>query len=281
MGKCIFFCSAFALLTLSACKDEVEKAPPSLFGFESNEPYVFTESDPDFYIPVVLDKEQFSYTAADLGIEHKTSTTTLNGDYYIDTRIIIYGGDNTDFIGTKIYNDAEIDGNDTIDVTLTNIDGNAILDGDEKKRTARVIILDDDNVPSNQLKIHAYWTGAKEISRNFKKDFDLDLYLLSNVVIGEDGIESANYYQVSESFDSFEDVTLLSAAPDRDYYIMVSYIGNKFNDAPAKVQGSFKLFGFGHDDAKGNTYNFTFDEPGYYYYWGPFRKSGKSFVLVE
>lgn len=280
-GKEIVFCMAFAVLALSACKDEVEKSPPSLFGFESNEPYVFTESDPDFYIPVVLDKEQFSYTAADLGIDYKTGGTTEYGDYYIDKRIIIYGGEKIDYIGTQIYNDAEIDGNDTIDVTLTNLDGNAILDGNLIKRTARVVILDDDNFSSNELTIRAFWTGEKQISRNFKKDFDLDLYLMTNVVMGEDGIESGNYHQVSESVDSFENLTLLSTAPDRDYYIVVSYIGNNFNDAPAEVKGSFKLFGFGHDDTKSNTFNFTFDEPGYYYYWGPFRKNGRTFTLTK
>jgi hypothetical protein len=277
--KHTLFCLGFSIVLVSACKDEVVKAPPSLFGFESNEPYVFTESDPDFYIPVSLDKAQFAYTAADLGIEHLTSGTAEWTDYSVDKRIMIYGGEAMDYIGMKIYNDMEADGNDTLDVTLTNLDGNAYLDEDMNKRKARVIILDDDNYPSTQLRIHAFWTGESQISRDFKKDFDLDLYLLKDVVIGEDGIESGDYYLTSDKVGSFEDITLLSGAPDRDYYIMVAYRGNNFNDAPAEVKGSFKLSGFGHDDTKSNVYTFTFDEPGYYYYFGPFRKVGKTFTL--
>src|SRR5687768_6006004 len=148
--------STFAVITtilvsFSACtKDEVQESPASRFGFESNEPYVFTEADPDFYIPVVLDRPQFGYTAADLAIEHQTSSTEVYSDYYIDDRIMIYGGDAIDYIGTQIYNDTEADGNDTLNVTLTNLDGNAYLD-EENLRTVRVVILDDDNVPDTEM----------------------------------------------------------------------------------------------------------------------------------
>jgi hypothetical protein len=271
-----------AIAFFTGCKtDEVENAPQSLFGFESNEPYIFMESDPDFFIPVTLDKSQFSYTAADLQIDHVTSSTDLYSDYYLDKRVMIYGGDVIDYIGTQIYNDAEADGNDTINVTLTNLDGNAYLNQNVGKRTAQMIILDDDNVPANQMNLHAYWTGATEISRNFRKDFDLDVYLMTDVVEGPDGIESGNYYKTSQKLNEFEDITLLSTAPDKEYYILVAYISNSFNDAAAKVTGAFKLSGFGYDDANSNLFTFEFDEPGYYYYWGPFKKTGKTFTRLN
>jgi hypothetical protein len=269
------------LLAFSACtKDEVQEGPPSRFGFESNEPYIFTEADPDFYIPVVQDHTQFGYTAADLSIEHKTSSTEVYSDYYIDKRIMIYGGDVKDYIGTKLYNDGEADGNDTLDVTLVNLDGNAYLD-EESLQTARVIILDDDNVPDTEMRIHAFWTGEEEISRDFRKDFDLDLYVMTNVEEGPDGIESGDYFMVSEKANSFEDITIPATAPDQEYYILIAYMGNNFNDAAAAVKGYFKLSGFGNNDTKSNVWEVEFDEPGYYYYFGPFKKTGKTFARVQ
>ena len=113
------------------------------------------------------------------------------------------------------------------------------------------------------------------------KDFDVDLYLMRDVEIGDEGIESGEYFMTSEKLTGYEDITLPSNAPDDEYYIVVAYIGNSFNDAPAEVKGGFKLSGFGNNDVDGNVRTFTFSTPGYYYYFGPFKKTGKSFVKTN
>jgi hypothetical protein len=277
MRSTIFF-TALVMTLFTGCEEEKAEAPPSMLGFSANT-FVFSEADPSFFIPLTLEQEQFGYVSTELLLEYRTPNTQSD-ELWVDPRpVYIYGGATQEDISVVPYNDVNNDGNDTIDVILTNLHGNAFYDQDPEKRKATIILKDDDNVPSNEMNIHINWNIRKEVSRNVLNDFDVDLYLLTDVVKTENGIEEATFFNSSENTNAYEDVTMLSTNPDKEYYIIAQYIGNAFNDASIEITGSIKLSGFGYHDDMQNRWTFTLPEPGYYAYLGPFKKTGKTFIL--
>jgi len=263
-----------------ACKEEVVKAPQSTLGFESDV-HVYTEADGFVLIPVILNEPQFGFVKAEFEFNYPDTGTHTSDDVVVfNNPVMIYGGDNLGGIKVSIVDDRVKDKNDTIELTLTSITGNAELDPDLNKQKTTIVIVDDDDIPENEMRLHIKWYGT-QFNWRPEVNYDLSLSLVTNVVMGEAGIVSSNVYRSSNRINKFEDIIITESDTDQDYYIVISY-DQKFPGALSnEVQGTLKLSGFGYRDYEGNLWSFKLPDTGYYSYIGPFKKSGRTFVLQE
>jgi hypothetical protein len=274
------FLIAITFSGLMACEKEPNEGPPSEIQLESDT-FIYYESDPNFYIPFILSKEQFSFTQIEFEVNYLTTGTEEFEDLYIKKDpIVIYGGNLDKHLEVSLYNDVVTDGNDTIEIVLSSVHGNVTLDSDPEKRTAKVILLDDDNFPNDEMHFHLNWSNESG-SLKFEADYDLDLYLLTDVIEGEHGIISAKTFSSSEQIGKFEDLVLKESDPDQEYYITVHYRTNSSNVDKKPIQGLLKLSGFGFHDEMQNRWQLDFEETGYYYWIGPFKKEGTNFTLID
>jgi hypothetical protein len=274
------FLIAVAVSGLMACEKEPNEGPPSEIQLESNT-FIYYESDPNFHIPVGLSETQFSFTQIEFEVNYLTMGTEEYKDLYIkNDPLVIYGGNLDKYLEVLLYNDVEADGNDTIEIILTSAHGNVTLDSDPEKRTAKVILLDDDNFPNDEMHFHLNWSNESG-SLKFESDYDLDLYLLTDVIEGEHGIISSETFASSEQTGKFEDLILKESDPDQEYYITVHYRSNSSNIDKTPIQGMLKLSGFGFNDEMQNRWRLDFEETGYYYWIGPFKKEGTNFTLID
>ncbi|HET9053961.1 MAG TPA: hypothetical protein VFM90_07305, partial [Cyclobacteriaceae bacterium] len=164
---------------LGACREEPE-VTPSLMSFEE-EVYVFSESDVFAFIPIQLDRPQFSYVSYDLQATAANATTNTNGTEIMVGLVfpkVIYGGNQSGGIHIYLYNDADVDGTDEMDVTLVSKTDNA--KPDPERGTVRIIVRDDDDVPADELHIHANWLPQDYAiaGRPFLSSYDITFNLL-------------------------------------------------------------------------------------------------------
>lgn len=269
---------------LSSCKEEPEIANPSVISFEE-EVYVYSESDVFAFIPVQMDRPQFSYVSYNLEATNANATTnpgeTLEVTYGVVFPKVIYGGNQTTGIHIYMYNDADVDGEDEIEVSLIPKTTNAKADPERGK--VRIIVEDDDNVPADELHIHANWLPQSYAiaGKPFLSEYDVTLNLLYDVVLDDDGIAESNVFKQSSHTDKYQDIVLSASDPDREYYLQFVYNGLESSIKNTSITGKLKLNGFGHADGNGNVWTFTLEEDGYYVYLGPFKKEGATFTLLE
>lgn len=274
---CFFFFS---------CEEKtVEEGTPSLIGF-TEDTYVYSESDVFAYIPVELDHSQFSYIKSDLEFSVPDTSTHFGSgqEVYIQSSppVLIYGGIKSAVVPVWIYNDRKVDGDDHVDIELVPTVGNVKVDPERYK--TRFTIRDDDAVPANEMRIHVNWLPAVYLTfgRPFISSYEIDLFLLSDVVLDEDGIAEANVFKSSTNRDKYQDIVLLASDPDQEYYIKIVYESYDKTIADPAIIGKIKLNGFGYTDViGGNVWSFEIEEDGYYLYLGPFKKQGATFVLQE
>lgn len=267
---------------LGSCREEPE-VTPSLISFEE-EVYVFSESDVFAFIPIQLDRPQFSYVGYNLQATAANATTNTNGTEIMVGAVfpkIIYGGNQSGGIHIYLYNDADVDGADEMDVTLVPETKN--VKTDPERGTVRIIVRDDDDVPADELHIHANWLPKDYAfaGRPFLSSYDITLNLLYDVVLDEDGIADSKVFKQSAHTDKYQDIVLSASDPDREYYLQFIYRDVARSIKDPTITGKLKLNGFGHTDGNGNTWTFTIDEEGYYVYLGPFKKEGATFTLLD
>ncbi len=270
----------FLSLLAAACAEDVTD-PPSTLTFESPITY-YSEFDGSFYIPIHLNSPQFAYASIEFTSTYVNSKTTSSDFAYIADRLplSVYGGSTLAKINGYIADDTVADGNDTVDFYLKETTKNLLLPSSTEGRTTRLVVIDDDNVPANQMNIRLKWSATG--SDVPAEDADFDLYLLSNVVIN-DGIQSSTVVQASTKKGSFESITVDDNLPDGEYYIKVDYRSKKSN-VTGVANPIAKLSGFGNKDWRGNNlfrFSFKANELNYYSWYGPFQKSGRSFVLKK
>lgn len=264
---------------ISCTTDEEPKTDPAAVGF-NGQTFVYHESDGTVRLPVYQSSVQFPYTY--LGLSRDYITPPKSSDkgiyFYWGDSVYVMGGYQYGAIEMGIRDDDVADGNDTLDLSLSILNGNVALDPERTK--ARLIVVDDEGFSPNSLNIHASWFGDEGKTWQSEVDYDIDLYLVNNVVETEEGLEDYDVYSYSAKLNSFEDIMLPKSAPDQDYYIIAYYNSNTREKENLPVSGRVELSGFGYNDTeKKNYWTFEFPEVGYYSYRGPFRKVGGTFVL--
>jgi hypothetical protein len=252
-------------LSTSCTTDDEPKSEPADVGF-NGQTFVYHESDPYTY----------------LGLSHEYITTPKTNDdgvyFYWGDSVYVMGGYQYGAIDMGIDDDAIADGNDTLELSLSILNGNVVLDPERAK--ARVIVVDDEGFGANQMNIHANWYGDEGKTWQSEVDYDIDLYLVTNVVETKEGLEDYDVFDYSAKLNSFEDIMLPKTAPDQDYYIIAYYNGNTRDKDDLPLSGRVELSGFGYSDTDHKNYwTFELPEVGYYSYRGPFRKVGGTFVL--
>jgi hypothetical protein len=272
--------SFFLLVALYSCVED-PKVPPSNIGFPSDYIY-YSEFDEIFLFPVALDKAQFGYATVEFDTSFPDPATSNKDFSYFNNfyPLTFYGNQKLLNISGSIYDDTLRDGNDTVQFILKNPSSNVLLSSDPKKRIGTLVVIDDDNIPSDQMKVQLKWdaTGAR-VNRT---DADFDLSLVTDVVFepDESGIASMNVYKSSKNKNTFESFTIDETAPDKEYYFIVEY--KDYNQYVTGVATPFlKLSGFGNADRlRNNVWKFEFkkSEVNYYLWFGPFRKQGRSFM---
>src|SRR5690242_16726565 len=272
--------SLLLLVTLYSCVED-PPVPPSNIGFQSDILY-YSEFDEIFLMPVTLDKPQFKYATVEFDTKFPNTSSSMKDFFYLNNLLPLtfYGNQKSLNISGKIYDDTLRDGNDTVQFTLKNPTSNISLAADAKKRTGTLVVIDDDNIPSNQMKVQMKWDAVG--ARINRTDADFDLFLATDVVFlpNDGGIQSMNTYKSGKSKDSFESFTIDETAPDTEYYFIIEYQSyNKYVTGDATP--ILKLSGFGNADRLRNNlwdFNFKKTEVGYYLWFGPFKKQGRNFT---
>ena len=272
--------SFLLLIALYSCVEDPQ-LPPSNLGFTSDIIY-YSEFDEIFLMPVTLDKPQFKYATVEFDTKFPNTSSSMKDFSYINNAfpLTFYGNQKSRNISGYIYDDTVRDGNDTVQFTLKNPTSNLSLPSDQKKRTGMLVVIDDDNIPSDQMKMQLKWdaTGA-QVNRT---DADFDVSLATDVVFtpNESGIESMNVYKSSKNKGTFESITIDATAPDTEYYFIIEY--KSFNQyVTGDATPLLKLSGFGNADRlRNNLWSFKFKktEVTYYLWFGPFKKQGRSFT---
>ncbi|HEX8061046.1 MAG TPA: hypothetical protein VF473_08935 [Cyclobacteriaceae bacterium] len=271
--------SFLLLVALYSCVEDPQ-IPPSNISFSADYIY-YSEFDGIFLMPVTLDKPQFSYGKVEFDTSYPNPSTSLKDFFYLNNLypLTYYGNQKMQVISGKIYDDTLRDGNDTVRFTLKSSTSNINLPSDARKRRGTLVVIDDDNIPSNQMKVQLKWTA--EGARIDRSDADFDLTLANNVVLApnDGGITSMNVYRSSKNKDTFESFTIDESAPDTDYYFIVEY-KSRTPSVTGDATPLLKLSGFGNADRlQNNLWNFSFKktEVNYYSWLGPFKKQGRSF----
>lgn len=138
-------------VSLSACKDDDEPTPNATVSFEKSTVSV-GESDGVISVNVVLDHAAsqdavVSYTLAGTAVDKLTAASTgKTGDYEIigdHGEVEIKKGETSAAIEIQIVSDATYEGNETIDLTLDNVDVETVDIAENK--TLKITILDDED----------------------------------------------------------------------------------------------------------------------------------------
>lgn len=267
------------LVALYSCVEDPQ-LPPSNILFPSNIIY-YSEFDGIFLMPVKLDKPQFSFGSVEFDTNFPNPSTSNKDFYYFNNLypLDFYGNQTLLNISGRIFDDTLRDGNDTVQFVLKSTTANIKLPSNQKDRIGTLVVIDDDNIPSNQMKVQLKWeaTGAR-VNRT---DANFDLTLATDVVLApnDGGVTSMTVYQSGTSIDKFESFTIDDTAPDKEYYFIITYEGyNQYVTGDATPY--LKLSGFGNADRLQNNFwkfNFKKSELNYYTWFGPFKKQGRSF----
>lgn len=266
-------------LALSSCVDDPE-IPPSVVTFESDITYV-SEFDGTFYVPMKYDKPQFGYSDFNYEYVYVNPPSTNKEDFgSVFKPSTIFGNEIATNLTGVVIDDTLKDGNDTLRFTLKDLSSNLALHPDVKKRSGMLVVVDDDKLPANELLIQLKWiaTGAR-VNRN---DADFQLELVTDVKRVDGEFEDYTVYRNSNNINSFESIRIDDTAPDKEYYVFVTF-KNRSASVTGKVTTYLKFNGFGFSDWKGGnrgTSEFEKNEIDYFAWYGPFKKTGRTFVRV-
>jgi hypothetical protein len=272
--------SFLLMAALYSCVED-PKLPPSNVSFPSDITY-YSEFDEIFLLPVTLDKTQFGAATVEFETKYPNPSTSLKDFSYISNLypLTFYGNQKSINIDGYIFDDTVRDGNDTVQFILKSGTSNVTLPSNQQKRIGTLVVIDDDNIPFNQMKVQLKWRA--EGARVNRTDADFDLTLATDVVLkpNDGGIESMNIYKESKNRDRFESFTIDDTAPDKEYYFIIDY--HDFNQfVTGDATPWLKLSGFGNADRLRNNlwdFNFKKSELNYYTWFGPFKKQGRSFL---
>lgn len=234
-----FIWAVLPLLLLLACSDE-EAQPEAVVSFEESSSQVQEDGaykTIDVLISWVMEE--------DVEVIFETSgSAVLNGHYALITPspIVIEAGDTrAEIVFEAIDNTVLEPEPPTLIVELTSASGVQLEEA--ASLTHQVQIIDNDEVPENDLQLDLLWDLGPGEGIN---QVDLDLVLITDVEIGDEGIVDPEFTTVatSENEHGFETVVLQESHPDKEYYIAVFYLtGN--HQVNFRIHASNGSFGTG------------------------------------
>lgn len=207
----------FPFILLLGCSDDEADAPATVT-FENSSSQV-QEDDNYKVINVVMSHAM----GTDVEVAFETSgQAAQNGHYALVTPspiIIEAGSTSGEIVFESIDNSVLEVENATFTVELTSASGATL--GEAGSLTHDVEIIDNNEVPANDLQVDLLWNleGEQDIDQA-----DLDLLLISDVVEEDGSVVDFNVMDVSDSESGFETVLLRESDPDNEYYIAVLYI---------------------------------------------------------
>lgn len=244
------------LSAISCKKDDTATLPTASLSATSQ---TVSESAGTASITVTLPSTQ----SADVTIKATLGgTAILNGDYQLstDTTLIIAAGSTSATLTFEIFDDEVVESDKTINVSFSS--SNASL----TNSTATITITDNDTDQSSSgLVSELTWDAGTLV--------DMDLYLANNVTISDNAVTDYNLLSGSTNNTGFESLLLSNDLDDADYYVLVYF-----------AEGAREVTYTLTNRADGNTvyedtYNFTADEEGGAYFYGPFTKSGTAYTI--
>lgn len=293
------------LVAVFSCAEKNEYFPPSEI-FMGVDTIRYSESDylNVIAVPVFVDKAQPNLIQSNFSLSYPDSSTHIDPDYYYpfidldfaltgnfwgsrnntigeDTLVNIYGDQRLGHILFTIIDDSIADGNDTVNVSLTQARGNSQLAENEARLTTTVIIEDDDIVPSDELRIHLCWgeNGSRAVADENHFEFAVELW--SEVTFTDSQATSRKIYRASRGTGEFLNLIMTTNDTDQDYYIAVVYVAHS-PIVTGNVWALLKLNGLGFADVTGSnkfSAEFPAHETNYYSLYGPFGKTGNTVVF--
>jgi len=209
------------------------------------------------------------------------SATYLGGDFKFTSpgTITIKAGETQANLTVTIIDDAQIDTDDIIRMTLVSATG-ANLSTTSADLLHAMTITNNDIAPADQLQIDLTWklftTGKVPLDVN---DVNLDLFVRSGVVVSSNQITNpGTNYVTSVNTSGFETVRLNASDPNTVYFIVVPYLAGS-----SKVYYSVALNGWGYANSPNGsnvgTDVFASTELGAASFLGPFTKLNSTFTF--
>lgn len=204
------------LFLLFGCSDDESEAP-AIVTFESSSSQV--QEDGSYkVVEVVLNQA----SSNDVEIHFETiGIAAINGHYTLVTPspIIIEAGSTMgEIVFETIDNPVlEVD-NATFTIELSSASGARL--GEATSLTHEVEIVDNNEVPANDLQLDLLWSLREEQDIN---QADLDLLLISELVEEDGTVVDFTVVDASGEESGFESVLLQESHPDDDYYMVVFY----------------------------------------------------------
>jgi hypothetical protein len=209
------------------------------------------------------------------------SATYLGGDFNFTSpsTVTIKAGETQANLGVTIIDDAQIDTDDVIRLTLVSATG-ANLSTTSADLLHAMTITNNDITPIDQLQIDLTWktstTGKVPLDVN---GVNLDLLTRVGVVVSSNQITNPGTdYVKSANTSGFESVRLSTSDPDKVYYIVVPYV-----TGTSKVYYSVALNGWGYannpNGSNVGTDVFAATEIGAASFLGPFTKLNNTFTF--
>jgi hypothetical protein len=220
MKKLIYFILPFILFM--RCSDDESQAAAAV-SFESSSSQV--EEDGTYKtIDVVMSQAM----EADVEVAFETSgNAAQNGHYRLITPspILIEAGDTRGEIVFEAIDNTVLEPEPPLlIVELTSAGGAQLAEGTLQRH--EVQIMDNNEVPENDLQLDLLWNldSGGDIDQ-----VDLDLYLVTNLVMEEGTVQDFDPVELSEGESGFETVVLHENDPDQEYFLLVLYLEGEKN----------------------------------------------------
>ncbi|WP_343671737.1 Calx-beta domain-containing protein [Chitinophaga sp.] len=245
------------LTTLSCKKDDSTATKPTVSLSATSQ--TVTEGDGTASITVTLPSTQTSDVTVTANL---AGTAILNGDYQVttDTTLTIAAGSTSATLTFGIFDDEVVESSKTINVTFSS--SSATL----SSSTATITITDNDTDQSSE-------GAVSELTWDAGTLVDLDLYLVNNVTITDNSVDSYNVLSGSTNSTGFESLLLSNDLDDDTYYVVTAY-----SDGARDVNYDFNMKVDGNTVLE-DSYSFSASEVGYGYFYGPITKSGTAYSV--
>ena len=270
IAKICFLIGTFGLiLSFSAC-NKTKDPGPAVVKFTIKQD-TYTEAEGTANIEVALSRK----LSKDVDIDFTwagSSTTYLDGDFKIASgTITIVAGQLLGHIQVDIIDDAQLDDDDALTLTLTTVSTGAKLSTSSADLNFDLTITNNDNLPNNTLQADLTWdTGAGE---DIDK-VDLDLNLQQGVVFvqGTGITNPGTTYIASQNSTGFESLLIIPSDPDSTYWFYIPYYAGS-----GAVDFTLTLNGFGWNNQSSSGSFTAADAVNGYAFIGPFTKTGNTF----
>jgi len=261
------------MVAFSTCKKESPVAASVSFATPS---ISYPENAGLISIPIELNIIQNQVVTVSYTWSSPDTTTFLGGDFSFEDpslTVVIPAGQTTAYIPIQVIDDTQIDGPDSVTLTLSGISPNASLIKSSPGNTFSLAITDNDVVPLYTLQADLVWYLAANRQLDIN-GANLDLYLRNGVVVNNANHQIVNQGSVftsSTHLTGFETIYLNSSAPDSLYYFAIPYVSGS-----GAVNYILTLDGFGWTPNGGNNYlfeTFASSDVTTTAFFGPFNKS--------